>query len=196
MTRFFFTSPGETLTPAQIAAGFVAVPAAPPTTAPAAGYTWELGDPQAVQVNGVWQQNWVQVVVPLATAQAQAIAQVGAIYLEKIAAGFTYNGVTVGILPADIQNITAMAATAMANIQAASLGITAPAWPSNFAWLPQGSGASLPLTAPEMITFGAAASHYVSSLILYADSLIAQIQAATTASAVQAIDITAGWPTS
>lgn len=155
---------------------------------------WEAGNFFVSNLTAA--QNIVASYNPVPAMQAALISQVETLLQEKVAAGFTYNGVTVGILPADIQNITAMAATAMANIQAASLGITAPAWPSNFAWLPQGSGASLPLTAPEMITFGAAASHYVSSLILYADSLIAQIQAATTAAAVQAIDITTGWPTS
>ena len=135
---------------------------------------------------------------PLAATQAEIITQIQTILSEKIAAGFTYNGVTVGINPSngDIQNITAMAATAMANIQATALGITVEPWPTNFAWLPQGSGASLPLTPAEMITFGDAASHYYSALILYADNLESQVMAATTAADVLAINITTGWPTS
>ncbi len=198
MSTFYFIAPGETLSPAQVSAGVIPVPVSYPTTAPADGYSWELGNPIAIQVNRAWQQNWVQVPLNLSNIQSQVISQIQTILSEKIAAGFTYNGVTVGINPSngDIQNITAMAATAMANLQATALGITVSPWPTNFAWLPQGSGASLPLTPTEMITFGDTASHYYSGLILYAASLEQQVMAATTAADVLAINITTGWPTS
>jgi len=71
-----------------------------------------------------------------------------------------------------------------------------PAWPANFAWLPQGEGASLPLTAQEMLSFAAAVSHYVSALILYQDILVEQIKAATTVAAVNAVLAGASWPSS
>jgi len=133
---------------------------------------------------------------PLAATQAAAIAQVEAQLAAKMAAGFTYNGVLIGIGQADIININAMGSTAMVTLQAAALNATVPAWPANFAWLPQGEGASLPLTAQEMLSFAAAVSHYVSALILYQDILVEQIKAATTVAAVNAVLAGASWPSS
>jgi fructose-bisphosphate aldolase class 1 len=39
-------------------------------------------------------------------------------------------------------------------------------------------------------------AHYISALILYADTLEQQIMSCTTAAEVDAIDIASGWPTS
>ena len=133
---------------------------------------------------------------PLAAVQAQAVASVQAQYLSLIKAGFTYQNVLVSIDPISQANINSMASQAIVTLQATSLGVSVQPWPANFVWLPQGAGNNLPLTASQMITFASAVAHYVSALILYLDSLIAQIQAATTTDAVAAILSGAVWPTS
>lgn len=131
---------------------------------------------------------------PLPATQAQAIAQVGAIYLEKIAAGFTYNGVVVGCdetTQGDIDRLSSIAS----NIAA---GRISSAWPSTrqISAMPGQTGGVPVGTPAAMLAFGGAYGTYIADLRFYADSLIGQIQAAATASAVQSIDLTTGWPTS
>jgi hypothetical protein len=113
----------------------------------------------------------------------------------KIAAGFTYNGTTIGISPTNIVNINSMASQALLTLSPPH-GVTPVTWPTNFAWLPQGTGSPIPLTAAEMLTMANMCAHYISSLILYADTLEQQIMSCTTAAEVDAIDIASGWPTS
>jgi hypothetical protein len=82
MTSFFFTVPGEVLTAAQQAAfavhGVQPVEAVLPPAAPA-GQVYVLGSPQAVQVNGAWQQNWVlaTLAAPTLIQQAEAALATG-----------------------------------------------------------------------------------------------------------------------
>ena len=126
-------------------------------------------------------------------AQHQALAILGATLDAKIAAGWTYNGSLIAIDSGSRANIAGKALQASLSLQSGSTV----AWPSNMVWLPQGNGLSLPLpTTQDMIAFGVAASNYYTNLVLYAASLEAQINAATSVSAVQAIDLTTGWPTS
>lgn len=136
---------------------------------------------------------------PLPYTQQQKITALGALLEQKIGAGFTYSSVLVDItgtasIPGSATgNISAMASIAGDTIA----GIITTAWPSTFAWIGMGTTATIPLSTPQaMVQFAAAAGHYKSALIQYANQLQAQIEAATTVTAVQAIDITAGWPTS
>lgn len=132
---------------------------------------------------------------PLPAEQAAAIATVQATLAAKIAAGFAYGGTTIGISPVDIVNINSMASQALLTLSPPA-GVTPAAWPAGFAWLPQGVGNPIPLTAPEMLLMANACAHYVSALILYADALAAQIEAATTSAGVAAVLTNANWPTS
>jgi hypothetical protein len=132
---------------------------------------------------------------PLPAERAAAIATVETQLAAKIAAGFAYNGAVIGILPADIVNINSMASQALLTLSPPA-GVTPAAWPSGFAWLPQGPGSPIPLTAAEMLAMANACAHYVSALILYADALAAEIESATTSAAVAAVLSGANWPTS
>lgn len=140
-------------------------------------------------------QNIVASYNPVPAEQAAAITTVQATLAGLIAAGFTYSGTTIGISPADIVNINSMASQALLTLSPPS-GVTPAAWPSGFEWLPQGAGSPIPLTAPEMLSLANACAHYVSALILYADTLAAQIMAATTSSGVASVLSGASWPTS
>ena len=192
MTQFFFLAPGETLAPALAAQGIVGVPISAPPSPASAGYAWVIGSPAAVQVNGVWQQNWVQQAVPLATAQGEALATVAATLAAKLAAGLAIGSNVIAIDAAAQSEIAALAILALATIS----GTATTPWPTGRTW-PVVSGTPIPLTTPQdLIAVGAPAAHYVWSLKNYATLLAAQIGAATTAAAVQAIDLVGGWPTS
>ena len=192
MTQFYFLMPGATLAPALAAAGVIGVPVSQPPSAPAPGYAWVIGSPQAVQVNGVWQQNWVQQAIPLATAQGEALATVAATLAAKLAAGLASGSNVIAIDAAAQSEIAALAILALATIS----GTATTPWPTGRTW-PVVSGTPIPLTTPQdLIAVGAPAAHYVWSLKNYATLLAAQIGAATTAAAVQAIDLVGGWPTS
>ncbi len=128
---------------------------------------------------------------PLPVWQKQQMQAVAEQYATIIAAGYTYSNVLVAIDDVSQQKITAMAAIASNTLA----GLITTAWPTTFAWAPMGFGASLSLPTPQnMIAFGAAIGHYVSNVILYAESLTQQIASAPSVAAVQAINITAGWP--
>lgn len=136
---------------------------------------------------------------PLPWLRAQALATVASTLASHIAAGFTYQGVTVeitgeaSVVGSPTGNIDAMAAIASNTIA----GTVTTAWPTGFGWVGKGTTATIPLSTPQaMVAFAAATGHYKSALIQYANNLEAQIEAATTAAAVQSIDLTSGWPTS
>jgi hypothetical protein len=173
-------------------------------------YIDQLGLQEALVASGIacWWQSGIffvsdlaaaQAVVanynPLPAEQAATIATVESALAAKIAAGFTYNGTTIGIAPADIVNINSMASQALLTLSPPA-GVTPAAWPSGFAWLPQGAGTPIPLSAAEMLSMANACAHYVSALILYADVLAAEIEVATTSAAVTAVLANANWPTS
>lgn len=129
---------------------------------------------------------------PLPAVRLGAEGQVQATLAAKLAAGFVYSGVLIDCSQTQTDDITAVAAIA-SNILTGKLTTTWTAieWPS------MNGAAGLPIaSAQDMVNFGAAIGHYVSGLKFYALGLISQIRAATTAAAVQAIDLTTGWPTS
>ena len=129
----------------------------------------------------------------LQAAQSAAIASVQAQFTSLVTSGFTYQGALIGILDTDRPNIDAKALQAYLSLQSGT-GVT---WSSNMAWLPQGPGSSLALpTAAAMIAFANAVDSYYTDIVFYEASLEAQIAAATSVAAVQAINVTTGWPTS
>lgn len=69
---------------------------------------------------------------------------------------------------------------------------TAP-WPSNFEWQ-DANNLGVPMTAAQCYAFSQNVAAYVAACEMSFFSLRAQISAQTTASAVDAIDVTAGWP--
>lgn len=197
MTQFFFLAPGENLDPPLAAADVIGVPISSPPSAPSAGYAWLIGSPEAVQVNGAWQQNWVQEPIPLATAQAQAIATVATTLTARISAGFSYNGVLVACDEASQGKIDRVANMAE-NIIAGRSTVT---WTSR-TWPPFALGnPGVPLpTAQDMVTFGTAIGDYVADNEFHAADLTAQIMASTaTAASIAALDLDNSkgtWPTS
>ncbi len=125
----------------------------------------------------------------LAQAQTIAAANVTLMLAGKIAAGWTYDGALYQIDAGAQANIAAMGALAGAvqsNVPGAS-------WPTGFAWIDAANG-SHAMNAAQMFVFAQGAATYVSALILNARALKDAILAATTVNAVQAIDLTAGWP--
>ena len=129
---------------------------------------------------------------PLPAIQHQALATVAATLADKLAAGLAIGSNIVAIDAVAQSEIAALAILALATIN----GTATTPWPTGRAW-PVVSGTPIPLTTPQdLIAVGAPAAHYVWSLKNYANGLAAQIGAATTAAAVQAIDLTSGWPTS
>lgn len=136
-------------------------------------------------------QDFINAYSPVPFAQQQALAAL-AVQLDKvIASGFTYQTNLYAIDPATCSDIDSMANAAQASIA----NSTAYPWPSNFFW-PTVSGAEIAMTAPEMVTFGYTIAHYVRDVKVYAQSLAAQIMAATSVSGVEAVSLTTGWPTS
>lgn len=66
-------------------------------------------------------------------------------------------------------------------------------WPVDFAWI-DATNARVPLDAEGMIGLGARASSYVTAVRMQGDAFRSAILTAETIEAVQAIDLTAGWP--
>ena len=129
---------------------------------------------------------------PLPAIQQQALATVQATLATKLAAGLAIGSNVIAIDAAAQTEIAALAILALATIS----GTATTPWPTGRTW-PVVSGTPIPLTTPQdLIAVGAPGAHYVWSLKNYANGLAAQIAAATTAAAVQAIDLVGGWPTS
>lgn len=125
--------------------------------------------------------------------QAQAIrqAEVDGLRDQKIAAGWTYQGKVIEIDAGSQANIAAQALAALNS----TVAPTTYPWNANTYWICADNSHLALGTAAEMLALGSAAGAYVSGLILNAASLKAEIGAATTLAAVQAIDIASGWPT-
>jgi hypothetical protein len=163
----------------------------------AAGITfwWQNGEAQVSDLAAA--QAVVAAYNPLPAMQAAATAQVKAQLAKLIAAGCTYQGVLVAIDADGLTNINSWQARALANLQATTLGLTVAAWSASFVWLPQGDGATLPLsTAQAMVEFASVVTQYVSDIIVCANTLESQIAAADSVAALQAINLTSNWPSS
>jgi hypothetical protein len=104
-------------------------------------------------------------------------------------AGFTYSGALYQIDPASQQNIAAMGSLASASVA----NPAAIPWPGGFYWR-DANNDHQPMTAAQMLAFAATIANYVSTCILHCASIKDGIRAATTIAAVEAIDVTAGYP--
>jgi len=119
----------------------------------------------------------------LSSIQAGARAQIAATRYALVAGGVTVNG-----HPFD----TSLEARAnWDSVYLAALGNPALAiqWKLT-------SGVFLPLDAAQITAIGQALLGFVQSCFAYEESLLAQINAAATIPAVQAIDLVTGWPSS
>lgn len=69
-----------------------------------------------------------------------------------------------------------------------------PAWPSGFIWVDSDNNL-VPMTSAQFAAFAGAVAVYVAAIDANYYALRAQINAATTMTAVQSVDPAAGWPT-
>ncbi|HLG86266.1 MAG TPA: DUF4376 domain-containing protein [Alphaproteobacteria bacterium] len=102
---------------------------------------------------------------------------------------FTYRTNPYQIDPASQQNIAAMGSLASASVANPA---TIP-WPGAFYWR-DAKNNHQPMTAAQMLTFAVTIANYVSACILRCASIKDGIRAATSIAAIQAIDVTAGYP--
>lgn len=132
----------------------------------------------------------------LAHAQGRALAALGELYLGKIGAGLVYavdggDARPYQIDPAS-QTLIAGAAADAGLVAAGAPG--ALAWPDGFGWI-TADNAIVPMDAAQCFAFGQAVKAYVTGLVLNNRALKTAIGAAADVAAVQAIDLTQGWPT-
>lgn len=133
---------------------------------------------------------------PLPALQAAAITQVTAQLESLITVGYTYQGVLISIDAASTNKIDAMCTRALANLQGTALGVTVQPFPV-ISWPAQNGGPALSIATPQvMVEFGDAIGHYVCAIEQYANVLATQIAEAATVTALQAINLTTGWPSS
>jgi hypothetical protein len=137
----------------------------------------------------------------LAHNQAASLASLGLQYVGLFAAGFNYSvpGDASGlhnyqIDPASIGNITAAGSWATSLVALTSVPSPLAPWPNNFIWI-DSVNVAVPMTAEQCAAFATAAGAYVTALILNNRALKTAISAAPDMATLQAIDITAGWPT-
>lgn len=117
--------------------------------------------------------------------------QLAVLFAGKIAAGRVYNdGKTYQIDPASQANISAMGSIAASVVNSAP---GAAPWPANFTWI-AADNSQTPMNAAQMYAFAQNVAGYVSALILNNRALKTAIASASTMKALQAIDITSGWP--
>ncbi len=147
------------------------------------------------QINGAWfaSDPSVQQIInnynPVPAAQATAVAAVNARYDAIIAAGFAYQGKSYQIDPASQANMAAVGAMALGSVG----NPTSAPWPAGFVWI-AADNSQVTMTAQQAYAFTYAAGLYVSAAILNLRALKNQILAAASVAAVEAVDLTQGWP--
>lgn len=149
------------------------------------------------EVDGVWRSDddaAVQAIIDNYTGATDKIAAANVLYAEKIAAGYIVTVATAQhTMPLDAEHLQHYDAEALVAINQGQPGI--PAWDPNEFW-PDINGA--PVTIADATTAVATATSiraYFKALGKNLITLVGQLNAATTWTAVSAIDITAGWPT-
>jgi len=150
-------------------------------------YTVSAGAP--TQVEGIWQQTWVQTSVSLASAQATQIAALSASCASAIIAGFTSSALgSVYTYPSKIVDQQNLAASVLASmIPNLPTTWTTPFWCANS----EGVWARVPHTVDQIQQAGIDGKAAVEGYQAQNDSLAQQVSAATTIAEVQAIV----WPT-
>lgn len=124
--------------------------------------------------------------------QTEAITTIETTLQEKLAAGLVIGSNTIAIDAVTQSEINQLCNLAHVTIA----GLTTIAWPPGRYW-PVISGSPIPLTTPQdVITIGSLAAHYVWSLKNYAQTIGAEIMAATTSAEISTILTNASWPTS
>jgi hypothetical protein len=144
---------------------------------------WEFSDPDHAQAVAAAYN-------PVPYAQGVAIAAGVAQFNAVIAAGFAYQGKVYQLDPASQSNMTAMGAMALGSIG----NPVASPWPSGFVWI-AADNTGTAMTAQQCYAFTFAAGLYGSACVLFLRTLKDRILATASLAAVQAIDVTAGWPT-
>jgi hypothetical protein len=110
-------------------------------------------------------------------------------YNALLAAGLTYDGTRFQIDNAAQANIAAMGVLALGSI-ADPAGSP---WPAGFYWIAADNG-HVPMDAAAMYAFGRAAGSQVSACVLRLRAIKDAIAAAADQAALDAIDVTAGYP--
>ena len=110
--------------------------------------------------------------------------------LFRLPAGFTYSGTLYQVDASSLSNITSMGALATASIA----NPNAVPWPSGFYWL-AADNSHVAMTAAQMLAFAAAVAGYVSACVLRLRAIKDSIVATADQAALDAIDVTAGYPT-
>lgn len=129
------------------------------------------------------------VAIELADARVAKTSAAGVVFGTKIVAGVIHDGRIVQIRAEDRANISGQSARAIAALIPGS-GV---AWPSDFAWrAADNSFIALP-EAADMLALGAAASDRLAALRLRLWQLKDAIDAAPDQSALDEIDVMAGW---
>jgi hypothetical protein len=126
----------------------------------------------------------------LVQAKAIKAAAVASCYAGKIAAGFNYAGKLIQIDDASQANIAAQGLAALGSI----VDPASNPWDANFTWICADNSRLALATAAAMYAFATACDGYVKGCILQRRALKDAIAGATTLAALQAIDISTGWP--
>lgn len=95
--------------------------------------------------------------------------------------------------PASIGNITAAGSWACSLVAITIQPAPIAPWPSGFVWI-DSNNVSVPMTVTQCAAFATATGAYVTALILNNRALKTAIAAASSMTALQANDITQGWP--
>lgn len=127
-------------------------------------------------------------VLPLAAAKAARLAEVAAELAQRNAAGFAHGGKVFQIDDASQARITALAVKASLVIG----GVAGASWPQGFRFI-AADNTGAPFDAAGFVGFADAASNIVIARRLRARALKDAIVAAADATALAAIDVTAGW---
>lgn len=156
------------------------------------GCWWQAGELWVSDLTAA--QTFVANYNPLPAEQAAAIAAVETTLGGLIAAGLAIGSSTVAIDPTTQSEINQLCNLAHVTIA----GLTSVVWPTSpTRYWPVISGPPIALGTPQdALAIGVPAAHYVWSLKNYADTLAAQIMAATTSAGVAAVISGAAWPTS
>lgn len=142
--------------------------------------------------NGTWvsdDDGAVQAIIDAYIGTSDKLATLAAQYAGKIASGRNFGGKNFQIDPASIANIASMGALAIGSLTVPG----AAAWPTGFYWIAT-DNSHVAMAAADMYAFAQNVADYVSVLVLTNSMLKSAINACTTQTQLDAIDVTAGWP--
>ena len=126
----------------------------------------------------------------LAENQRAKLAAASNYQAGQIAAGFTYGG---ALFQIDSDSQTQMAAMGIMALGSITDPANSP-WPDGFYWV-AADNSHVPMDAATMYAFGRAVAGYVSACVLRLRAIKDAIAAAADQASLDAIDVTAGYPT-